>query len=270
MNTFLSIISANIFISMLSLLGATLYYRHINKESQVRFMVSFAAGVMIATSLLNLIPEAIEGLDIELAMYCVIGGIIFSFILEKLLVWHHHHDGSHGLHPSTILVTVGDAIHNFLDGVALAAVFIVNPAAGLMTTLAIAAHEIPQELADVSILKKNGLSIRKALSINFLTACTAILGGIIGYVAFASFGGLAPYMIGFTAGVFLYVACADLIPELHNETRPSLKDSLMGIVMFSAGIVLMVCLLNTFSEEHQHNPGVNSDTLRRDRKTYRN
>ena len=219
MSQLANIIAANIFISLISLIGAFLL---LSKKFLVKkvthIFVSFAAGVLLASAFLNLLHEALENSEPQSILLTVLIGMVFSFFMERFFLWyHHHHEDTHNIHPSAILVIIGDGIHNFIDGFAIAATFIINPALGLTTTFAVAAHEIPQEIADLSILTHAGLDKKRALLLNFLSALTAILGGIVGFYFIQSFSDSLPFALAFTAGIFIYVASSDLIPDLHED-----------------------------------------------------
>jgi zinc and cadmium transporter len=178
-----SIILGCVLISSISFLGSlTLLGRSVFKENYAASLVSFAAGVMLSAAFLDLLPEALEQKPEPILFTAVFAGMIVFFFLERFVLWFHHNHAAHGAQPTTILVLVGEGIHNFIDGVAIAATFLTSPALGLTTILAIAAHEIPQELADFSILTAGGMGKKKALWFNFLSGLTAIAGGI-----FASF-----------------------------------------------------------------------------------
>src|SRR3989344_651193 len=178
-----SIVVANLLIGMLALVGVFLLLKKefINKHT-ITFLVSFAAGVILATSFLDLLPEAIEGVgEPQQVLPFTLLAIVSFFFLERFVLWFHHHDDTHGANPSSVLILLGDALHNFIDGVAIAASFLTNPGVGIATTLAIAAHEIPQEIADLSILIHGGMKKTRALLFNFLSALTAMVGAILGY-----------------------------------------------------------------------------------------
>lgn len=249
METLFLILGANFIISCISLAGlVALSSRFLNKGSST-ILVSFAAGVLLATAFLNIMPEALEGLSAFTSLSYVMYGVIGAFLMERSLLWyHHHHDDSHDINPTSILVLVGDGIHNFIDGMAIAAAFLVNPVLGVTTTLAIAAHEIPQELADYSVLRHCGLSRKKALLWNFLSGLTAIAGGLIGYFLFQESFHLVYVALSLTAGIFIYVSAADLIPELHHSAARAgwIKQTLVFLV----GVALMYSI--TVHMPHGH------------------
>jgi zinc and cadmium transporter len=203
------------------------------------YLVSFAAGVMLAAAFLDILPEALEmaGENIDMVLITALLGIILFFFLERFVLWFHHHDEPHGTKPSALLILVGDSFHNFIDGAAIAATFMINPGLGLITTLAIAAHEIPQEIADFTVLVHSGLTRARALFYNFLSALTALLGAVLGYFFLGTLQNILPLSLAFTAGMFIYIACSDLIPDLHQEFRRERRW--VHSIPFILGIVLL-------------------------------
>ncbi len=239
MNIFFTILFANLIISFVSLLGLfTLVSKKLQSKKLVEISVSFAAGILLSSAFFSILAEALEEQDAHVVLIYTLIGMILSFLMERFfLFYHHHHEDTHDIHPSAMLVIVGDTIHNFIDGFAIAATFIVAPALGITTTLAIAAHEIPQEIADYSILRHAGLSARRAIQFNFISALTAVIGGIVGFYFFNTFHDVLPLALGFTAGIFIYVASADLIPSLHEKY--SNHKSIVPVISFIAGIVII-------------------------------
>lgn len=219
MNTLFYILSANILISLLSFVGLiTVSSAFFKSQKTTQLLVSFAAGVLLATAFLDILPEALEGMDPHRALFYAMLGMIGAFFMERSLLWyHHHHEDSHDIQPTTVLILIGDAVHNFIDGLAIAAAFLVSPALGVTTVIAIVAHEIPQELADFSILRHCGMNQRTALTWNFVSGLTAIVGGLVGFYVFQSSPSIIYGMLACTAGLFMYVSSADLIPELHQS-----------------------------------------------------
>lgn len=205
-------------------------------------LTAFAAGVMLATAILHLLPEAVAEASNQLGVFqSAFAGVALFFLLERSLFWfHHHHDASH-YKPTAWLVTLGDGVHNFMDGVTIAVAFLINPAIGLITTIAVGFHEIPQEIADFVVLINSGFSNKKALLFNFLSALTALVGAIIAFHIHERIEPFLPYVIGFAGGMFLYIALSDLIPELHvhdNEVRK--RDQWLQVVWFVFGIILLL------------------------------
>lgn len=198
-------------------------------------LVSLAAGVLLATAFFDILPEAAEGNSLPFGF--VFLGIVLVFLLERTLIWHHHHHDAHGVKSSVWLLTFGDAIHNFIDGIAIAAGFMTDYRLGLVTGVAVIAHEIPQEIADFSVYVANGLSIRRALLFNVFSATTALLGVVLAYAFAGSMQLPTKTILAFTGGVFIYIACSDLIPELHAHTKES--KAWAHIVPFFLGIGLV-------------------------------
>jgi zinc and cadmium transporter len=243
MEPFILALLASLSVSLLSFSGGLLLLsKHIFNKQTLPYLISFAAGVMLGATFLDLIPEALNSAEQNSVLFYILLGIIISFSLEKLLVWHHHHDDHHRNNmASTIpLILIGDGFHNLLDGVAIAVAFSSDPAIGLVTTFAIALHEIPQELADFSVLIYAGLSKKKALWFNFISALPALFGTVLGFVLINQFSALSPILLAFTSGMFIYIALADLVPELHKHTYES--KSWKQIVPFLFGILLMLLL----------------------------
>lgn len=248
MSPLIPIIISSLAISSVSLIGGfSLIHRFTKDPKFLSLFVSFAAGVMLATSFFDLFPEALELGGAENIFMPAFLGIVLFFFLERFVLWFHHHDNSHQIKPSAVLITVGDGIHNFIDGVVIAATFLTNPSLGIITTLAIAAHEIPHELADFSVLLHGGMSKTKALLYNFLSALTALLGSVLGYFFLEKISGGLPFFLSFTAGMFIYIACSDLIPDLHQEFKKTKNWS--QVLPFILGILLIYLVIG-FVEGH--------------------
>jgi zinc and cadmium transporter len=244
MTTLLNIIIASILVSSVSLIGGFLLLRGREiSQTLLHGLVSFAAGVMLAAAFLDLLPEALEGGSAaSLILFSTLTGVVFFFFIERFILWYHHHDELHDTKPSAFLVLTGDALHNFIDGIAIAAAFIANPALGVATTLAIAAHEIPQEIADLSILIYGGMKKMRALLCNFLSALTALAGAVLSYFFLSSLEGALPLFLGFTAGMFIYIACSDLIPEMHSKFQHT--KAWIYTLPFLGGIGLLWIILS--------------------------
>ncbi|MEK7154829.1 MAG: ZIP family metal transporter [Patescibacteria group bacterium] len=207
-------------------------------HAQSLLLISFAAGVLLATAFFDLLPEAGN----NLSLVGVLIGIIFLFFLEKFL-WYHHHDEEHEGHRRTpILITVGDTVHNFIDGVIIAGTFLVSPVTGVVTALAVAAHEIPHEMADFGVLLTKGWARKKVILVNLLSAGVSLVGAFFMYSVGIKFTGMLPYLLSFSAGMFIYLACSDLIPELHHGHKERLADSLWQMAVFGIGIVVVLLL----------------------------
>lgn len=235
---------ASLFVSFVSLVG--LFSVLLAKRLQIRlqfYFISFAAGAFLANSFLQLIPEAYEEIgDLSLVLILVLVGIVIFFLIEKFICWRHCHITNEPKHKHSLayMNIFGDLIHNFLDGMAIGASFLISFFTGLKTTLSIVFHEVPQELSDFNILLYSGFSVKKAVIYNLLTAFSAVLGVIFLFTLAGRFEHLASYLLPVTAGGFIYIATSDLIPELHKSV--SLKDSLLQLFLICLGIFVIILL----------------------------
>lgn len=224
--------------SVLSLIGGlVLLTKKTIEETFSKNLIAFAAGAMITVAFLDLLPEAVEEADGSDAFIWVLAGFVIFFFAEKFIRLFHHGHHSHGEKPTTYLVTVGDGVHNFVDGIIIAVAFLTSIPLGITTALAVAAHEIPQEIADMGILLANGVTKKKALLLNFLSALTALVAALL-TLAFSEFTLRYLYVfLALAAGHFIYIAAADLIPELH-ESKPGDKK-IHQVFFFVFGIVII-------------------------------
>jgi len=211
---------------LLSLVGGLVLLSHRKfAEKIMTSLLAFAAGAFLAVSFFDLLPEAVEVVDDPHPIFltAIIGFVAF-FMLERGLMWmygkKHLHDHSHSEHTESLpfLVILGDALHNFIDGVVIALAFVANPALGLITALGIAAHEIPQEIADFSILLSQGWSRKKVILVNILQSLLTVPGVLLGYYGGQMLEPYLPYLLSGVAGIFIYIAASDLIPEIHHRT----------------------------------------------------
>jgi zinc and cadmium transporter len=216
----------------------------------VKHLVSLSAGVLLGASLLHVLPEAFESQASSHELFlCLLGGLMFFFLLEKVELYrhsHHHEDDGHGHHHpfdaeqagrGGYAVLVGDSIHNFCDGVLIAAAFLADPKLGWLTAAAVALHEIPQEVGDFLVLINAGFSRSKALLFNALSGLAAVAGGVLGYFLFTPFEGLLPYLMVVASSSFIYVAVADLIPQMQR--RLPWRDTVVQVGWIVAGLALM-------------------------------
>lgn len=236
------IILSSLFVSAIAFVGGLSLVRQKSSVSLTSSFVSFAAGVMLTAALLDLLPEALEEAGPRVTQPIFLGVLLF-FFLERFLLWFHHHHEPHGVKPTSLLVLIGDGLHNLIDGVAIASAFLVGPAIGLTTTVAIAAHEIPQEIADFSLLIHGGMKKTTALLLNFLSGLTALVGAVSAYFYLEAFEGAIPTVLGFTAGMFLYIACSDLIPEMHKDFAKQKRWQQTLPFVVGVGIMWMLTLL---------------------------
>ena len=239
------ILISTFLISLIAFIGAlTLFLKEELLDKILLVLVSFSAGALIGGAFLHLLPEAIAKVSpdetLTLFLYLILGFCIF-FILEQFIRWHHHHAMSHPeIMPFSYLILISDAIHNFIDGLIIAASFVIAFPVGLVTTLAVALHEIPQEIGDYAVLVYGGFKRVKALFLNFLSAITVILGGITGFLLSEKMGNSIVFLLPFAAGNFIYIASSDLIPEIKHKV--SLKKSLIHFSVFLLGILLMLLI----------------------------
>ncbi len=274
MNTLAWIILVTLVSGVLSVLAAGLFLALPGKqrEAALPHLVSFATGALLGAALLALIPHAVLGAGSERVHevgIALIAGIALFFVLEKFLLWRHCHDDhcdthtvgdahSHGhghnhaqVHDdarrkaSGSLVLVGDALHNVLDGVLIAAAFLTDVHLGIVTAVAIMAHEIPQEVGNFAVLLHSGVSRGRALALNLLTSLTAVIGGVVGYFALETAQRLLPFALAVAASSLLYVAVADLIPGLHRRTDA--RSGVTQVLLIGLGVALI-----TFAERHAH------------------
>lgn len=237
MNTLLIIILALLIISSGSLIGVFTLAMSETKLSKILiFFVSLSAGAMMGGAFIHLLPEAGDSLGNQVYPILLFS-FVFFFLVEKILHWRHCHQGHCHTHTFGYMNLVGDSIHNFIDGLIIAATFITDIRLGIITTMAVALHEIPQEIGDFGVLLYSGFTRKKALLANFLVSLTAVLGGLIGYWFYYQAPGLTIYLLPLAAGGFLYIAVSDLMPEIIKETNT--KKSLISFVVFFAGILLM-------------------------------
>ncbi|NWG87756.1 MAG: ZIP family metal transporter [Hydrogenophilaceae bacterium] len=202
-------------------------------------LVGFSVGLLLAVAFLNLLPEATEAMDGHQVGMTVLAGILIFFALEKAALWRHdhHEDSNHVCHSHTAagsLIVLGDGMHNFVDGVLIAAAFLQDPALGWATTIAVISHEIPQEVGDFMVLLASGYSRLKALWLNLLSSLAAVLGGVIGWFALSGATGVIPYVLALAAASFIYIAVADLVPALHKHRKP--LDFVVQFALLAAGI----------------------------------
>ncbi len=237
--TLLLILASTFLVSLISLIGVfTLAVKEQLLQKVLFGLVGFSAGALIGGAFLHLLPEALTVSSSTRVFYFLILGIVLFFLLEKYLHWRHcHEEGPCEIHPFTYLNLVGDGLHNFLDGMVIAASFLVSWKLGAVTTLAIILHEIPQELGDFAILVYGGFSKRKALIFNFLSALTAMVGAVIGFFIANLTRGFSGFILPLTAGGFIYIATSDLIPEIHKEK--DLKRSTLAFIAFLLGLAFM-------------------------------
>lgn len=227
--------------SIFSLIGGVLLL--IKEKFTIKishFLTSFAAGTLLGTAFFDLLPEAGEAAgetkEVNIFLWTLAGILVF-FLLERFI--HHHDDGKNPEDKKSIvpLIIIGDSLHNFIDGVAMATTFLISIPLGIVTSLAVAAHEIPQEIGDFGLLLSKGVARKRVILINFFSATLALAGAVLTYLARDSIQGLLPVILALTAGFFIYIAAANLIPEIHSQENQ--KIAFWETVMLLLGVLVV-------------------------------
>lgn len=255
MNILLYILLFNLLGSVISLLGGiVLLLKREFAHKYAHYLASFAAGSLLGTVFFDLLPEALHEAELNniaesnVFIYVLVG-VLFFFLLERFLHWFHHHGyDEHQLKgkPVVPLLIIGDTIHNFIDGIAIAATFLVSIPAGIITTIAVGAHEIPQEIGDFGIMLRHGFSRKKVLLVNSLSAAASFIGVLLAYYYGTKIEGISVIFISFAAGLFLYVALSDLIPEIHHENKKGL--ALWETIWLFSGVLTIYLTLFILSD----------------------
>lgn len=261
MQTLLYIILATLIVSLISFVGALALFLSKNALDKILLiLVALAGGGLIGGAFLHLIPESIHEIGndpnsvLRIFIFVLIGFILF-LLIEQFLHWHHHNHGSRHTHECprdnkhlSQLIIFGDAVHNLIDGLIIAASFIVSPTVGVITTLAVALHEIPQEIGDFGVLVYGGYRRTKALLFNFLSGLTAVLGGVAGFVFAERAESAALFLLPIAAGGFIYIAASDLIPEIKDNKSGARLT--WHFLVFLAGIAIVFAMKFLPFSEH--------------------
>lgn len=248
MSLFLIIIIFSLLSGVLSLIGGVVLLGRVEwvKKFSIHF-ISFAAGTLLATAFLDLLPEALEmhG-EAESLLMATLAGIIGFFIIEKLIYRFHGHyyedEGQHQ-HAAPTLLSIGDGLHNFADGVIVASAFLIDIPLGIVTALAVATHELPQEISDFSVMLYHGWSRAKVFWTNFGISLTNVLGAVAAYAARDALEGKLPYIIAFAAGIFIYIAGTDLFPEITPQRSRDKISHILGLVFLGIASVWVLRML---------------------------
>jgi zinc and cadmium transporter len=225
--------------------SSLLLFTHSARTRLVPWLVSYAVGALLGVALLALLPEALETLTPARVFGTLLGGILTFFILEKLVLLRHCHTDECHVHSSTApLVIVGDAFHNFMDGAIICAAVLTSATLGINTAIAVAAHEIPQEVGDVAILLAAGYSRGRALMLNVVSGAAGILGALVAYGAVEIVPGIRPYVLAFSSASLIYIAMSDLIPDLHRGQVDS--NAARQVALIAAGIATIVLFERLF------------------------
>jgi len=241
------IIGSTFAISFIAFIGAlTLFLKEKWLDKILLILVSFSAGALLGGAFLHLLPETIVKIGIDessifkMFLYLLLGFCIF-FILEQFISWRHQHTRKHSkIMPFSYLILISDGIHNFIDGLIIAASFVISFPIGIVTALAVALHEIPQEIGDYGVLVYGGFKRIKALFWNYFSAVTVVFGGIAGWLISERIGEAIIYLLPFAAGNFIYIACSDLIPEIKH--KENFRKSLVHFIVFLLGLSAMLLI----------------------------
>jgi zinc and cadmium transporter len=242
-----SLLAAAVGLSLLGSLGGVLVASSLLlftdriRTRLVPWLVSYAVGALLAVSLLLLLPEALESLPATRVFGTLLFGIIAFFLLEKLVLLHHHHGDADQLHQhaaTATLVIVGDAFHNFIDGATVCAALLSSIPLGVNTAIAVAAHEIPQEVGDVAILLASGYSRQRALVLNLVSGLSGVAGAIVTYVAVGLLPAVRPFLLAFSSASLMYIAMSDLIPDLHRGQTD--RSATRQVLLMAAGIATVM------------------------------
>lgn len=241
----MSLLSTALGLSLLGSLGGLLVastlllFNESLRTRLVPWLVSYAVGALLGAALLGLIPEALEALSPQRVLGSLLAGIVVFFMLEKLVLLRHCHTDHCQVHGAAAqLVIIGDAFHNFIDGAIIAAAVLTSVPLGINTAIAIAAHEIPQEVGDIAILLHSGFTRRRALILNVTSGAAGVAGALLGYSVVSLLPDIGPYMLAFSSASMLYIAMSDLIPDLHRGTVD--RNSLRQVLLIGAGIGTVV------------------------------
>jgi len=212
-----------------------------------RIAVPFAAGALLAAAFLDVLPEALHAGETERILLVALIGFLFFFVLERSLSWVHHHHQEPSGHTHTQrnvwLIVIGDTMHNFLDGLAIGAAFLVNPITGVVTAIAIAAHEIPQELGDFGLMISKGMAKKKVLLVNFVSALATVMAASLVYGLGDNLPVPETYLLAITAGFFIYIAASDIVPTIHAEPKRRVANIQTAVLVFG---VIFVGVTSTF------------------------
>ena len=253
-STLISILLATTIAGVVSIVAAAIFSFSLLSKL-VDKMVSFSVGILLSTSLLHALPEAFESQADPRSLFAtLLAGLLAFFMLEKFAILRHSHhhegDGHHHAHghdkreagKSGWMILVGDGMHNFTDGILIAAAFLANPELGIVTGLAIIAHEIPQEIGDFIVLLNAGFSRARAYFFNMLCSLMAVVGGLLGYFTLDKASGLIPYVLVFASSGFIYIAVSDLMPQMQR--RATVRESVPQVLLIGLGVLIVLFLTN--------------------------
>lgn len=276
MNEWLLLIGASLVGSLFSLVGGVLLLtKHISVTKVQRLAVPFAAGALLAAAFLDLLPEALgHASSTASVMSLVLSGFVLFFVLERFLGWFHHHhahqdDTSHlgrRSRSTRSLIVIGDTLHNTIDGMVIGAAFLADPVVGIVTTAAIAAHEVPQEIGDFGLLLSLGMRRRTVLIVNVMSAVATVVAAVFVFGLGSALTSFEPVLLALAAGMFIYIAASDLVPSIHDEKSVRVANYqtmilLFGIVFMGVTTTLIHGFLETPSDSHYEITGQTQQTI---------
>ncbi|NCA76347.1 MAG: ZIP family metal transporter [Alphaproteobacteria bacterium] len=230
-------------IGSIMLAGLLLFLNNKPLQTISTYLMYLSGGTLLGSVFLGMIPKAVNMTNPVLILSFILAGILFFFLLEKMILWRscQNKECERHMHAAAPIILIGDAFHNAIDGIVIAASFLTSTEVGIFVTISVILHEIPQELGDFGILLRSGFSRRKAIWFNVLSGVTAIFFGIAAFFTLDALKPIIPYALAFSASSFLYIALADLIPEMHRKT--SIKDSLTQFILISLGILIIYLII---------------------------
>lgn len=230
-------------VGVVLLAAAFLLFPNKTRKVLIPCLISYATGTLLAAALLGLLPHALESLPAESVLALVLSGIVLFFVLEKLVIWRHCHRQDCEIHSSAgPLILVGDALHNFIDGVVIAAAFSTSIPLGIETAIAVTAHELPQEVGDFAILLSTGYSRARAFFYNAISGLSALVGALLTYWLGLQAAAAVPYIMAVSAASFIYIAMADLIPGLHHEQNLPAGIRQFGLLLLGVATIVLLRL----------------------------
>jgi len=227
---------------LFSLIGAAVLLK--NKKTAdglANYATPFAAGVLLAAAFTDLLPEALHEAEARPILIATMFGVLGFFMLERFLrFFHHHHEHEAKGKSSSTLIIIGDTLHNALDGIAIGAAFLISPSTGIVAAIAVAAHEIPQEIGDFGLLLKNGMAKKKIVIVNVISALATTVTAVTTYWLASADSTAVPYLLAITAGFFIYIASSDIIPEIHEKLEKGKRDIRPWLLLLGALFIMIV------------------------------
>ncbi len=244
------IIIASLLEMLVAFVGIIFVFAGVEKiKKYIYYFISFSVGTFLGVIFFDLLPEAMELTPNGKGPVWILAGFIAFYLLGRFLFWFHHHEDEHCDHDHTnakstgSMILTADFVHNFVDGIVIAAAFLADTHLGIVTTVAVLLHEFPQEMSDFFVLIRSGMSKTRALLLNFLSSVSTLVGALVGYFAFSSVEGIVGPLLGIAAGNFLYIAASDLLPELHRKENTGKKVVQVAILFLGIAIIFVVSSL---------------------------